>query len=59
MGGGIPIMEATKQGYKIAHNGDGIDIGSRMKNHRGNVQKGLAQTIKTNCEVGVVVDDEE
>lgn len=52
-------MEATKKGYKMAHNGDGIDIGSRMKSHRGNVQKDLSQTIKTICEVGVVVDDEE
>ena len=57
--GGIPIMENTKQGYKMATDGDGIDIGSRMKNHRGNVQKGLAQTLKTDCEVGVVVDEEK
>ena len=52
-------MEATKKGYKVANEGDGIDIGGRMKNHRGTVQKGLAQTIKTGCDVGVVVDDEE
>lgn len=58
-GGGIPIVEATKKGYKVATEGDGIDIGGRMKNHRGTVQKGLAQTIKTGCDVGVVVDDEE
>ena len=58
-GGGLPIMEATKQGYKIANVGDGVDIGSRMKSHRGTVQKGLSQTIKTDCEIGVVVEDEE
>ena len=51
-------MEATKKGYKIANEGDCVDIGGRMKSHRGTVQKGLSQTIKTNCDVGVVVDDE-
>ena len=58
-GGGIPIVEATKKGYKVAHDGDGVDIGGRMKSHRGTVQKGLAQTIKTDCDVGVVVEDEK
>ena len=56
-GGGIPIVEATKKGYKVAHDGDGVDIGGRMKSHRGTVQKGLAQTLKTDCDVGVVVDE--
>lgn len=57
-GGGIPIVEATKKGCKVAHDGDGVDIGGRMKSHRGTVQKGLAQTLKTDCDVGVVVEDE-
>ena len=57
--GGIPIVEATKKGYKFAHDGDGVDIGGRMKSHRGTVQKGLAQTLKTDCDVGVVVEDEK
>ena len=52
-------MEATKKGYKFAHDGDGVDIGGRMKSHRGTVQKGLAQTLKTDCDVGVVVEDEK
>ena len=52
---GIPIVEATKKGYKVAHDGDGVDIGGRMKTHRGTVQKGLAQTLKTDCDIGVVV----
>lgn len=52
-------MENTKKGYKMAHNGDGVDIGGRMKTHRGTVQKGLSQTLKTNCDVGVVVNEEE
>lgn len=56
---GIPIVEATRKGYKVAHDGDGVDIGGRMKTHRGIVQKGLDQTIKTDCDIGVVVKDEE
>ncbi|MDY4822194.1 MAG: DNA (cytosine-5-)-methyltransferase [Candidatus Onthovivens sp.] len=56
---GIPIVEATKKGYKVAHDGDGVDIGGRMKTHRGTVQNGLAQTIKTDCDIGVVVQDEK
>ena len=55
---GIPIVEATKKGYKVAHDGDGVDIGGRMKSHRGTVQKGKAQTIT--CmggeNIGVVVN---
>ena len=58
-GGGLPIMEATKKGYKMAYEGDGVDIGGRMASHRGTVQKGLAQTLKTDCDVGVVVEDED
>lgn len=53
-GGGIPIKNNTAKGYLIANKGDGIDISSRMKKHRGTVQKGMAQTIKTQCEVGVI-----
>ena len=56
---GIPIVEATKKGYKVAHDGDGVDIGGRMNTHRGTVQKGLAQTLKTDCDIGVVVKDEK
>lgn len=56
---GIPIVEATKKGYKVAHDGDGVDISGRMATHRGTVQNGLAQTIKTDCDIGVVVQDEK
>lgn len=55
---GIPIVEATEKGYKVAQIGDGVDIGSRMQTHRGTVQNGMAQTLKTTCEVGVVVEEE-
>lgn len=43
----MPIKNATKQGYLIAEEGDGIDIGGRMETHRGTVQKNKAQTILT------------
>lgn len=54
----ISIRDATVKGYTEAEEGDGIDIGPRMKYHRGNVQKGMSQTLKTVLEVGVVVKDE-
>lgn len=52
----IPIKNATKQGYLLAEKGDGVDIGGRMKHHRGTVQKGMCQTIKTVADVGVIVN---
>ena len=54
----MKIKNATKQGYLEAKIGDGIDISSRMKSHRGTVQKGISQTLT--CQggnnVGVIVD---
>ena len=43
----IEIKEATKQGYKEAFEGDGVNISSRMKYQRGNVQKESIQTPTT------------
>lgn len=59
--GGIKIIEATKKGYKVAQDGDGVDISSRMASHRGTVQKGLSQTLtcKGGENVGVVIKDED
>lgn len=51
---GIPIKNKTKKGYLMAYDGDGIDISPRMMYHRGTVQRGMAQTIKTSCDVGVI-----
>lgn len=45
--GMILIKNNTKKGYLEAHNGDGIDISSRMEHHRGTVQKGKTQTLTT------------
>ncbi len=58
---GIPIRNATKQGYLEANVGDGVDISTRMETHRGTVQKDTCQTLT--CQggenVGVVIDEQE
>ena len=51
----IKVKNNTKKGYLEATDGDGIDISSRMKHHRGTVQKGKAQTLTTQCDMGVVI----
>ena len=55
----IEIKEATKRGYKEAYEGDGVNISSRMKYQRGNVQKDMIQTITTSGgnERGVVLNE--
>lgn len=55
----IKIKNATKQGYLEAYDGDGVNISSRMKNQRGNVQKGTTQTLTTSGgnERGVVLEE--
>lgn len=50
----VAIRENTLDGYREAHEGDGINISSRMKHQRGNVQNGMSQTLKTTCEVGTL-----
>ena len=55
----IEIKEATKLGYKEAYEGDDVNISSRMKYQRGNVQTESIQTITTSGgnDRGVVVDN--
>lgn len=53
----ILVKNATKKGYLEAKIGDGIDTSSRMEYHRGTVQKGKAQTLLTNINVGTLTDD--
>lgn len=55
----IKIKNNTLKGYEIAEKGDGINISGRMQKQRGNVQKGLCQTLKTSCEVGVIDEQPE
>ena len=57
----IRIKEATKQGYKEARDGDGVNVSGRMKYQRGNVQEQLAQSLTTNGgnERAVVLDEDK
>lgn len=49
------IPEATSKGYAEANEGDGIYV-NRPHQKRGVVQKGMIQTLKTQCDdVAVVV----
>lgn len=53
----MAIPEATKKGYAIAKDGDGVYI-NRPHQKRGCVQDGMIQTLKTSCnDVGVVVSE--
>lgn len=51
------IKENNSKGYKVAKSGDGVNLASRMKHQRGNVQQGSIQTLKAEMEIGVVIDD--
>ena len=53
------IKENNLQGYKYAYDGDGVNISTRMQKQRGNVQRQSCQTIKTNIEIGVIIDDRD
>lgn len=50
----MPIRNGTKLGYLLASDGDGIDLSTRIKNHRGTVQRGMSLTLKTTIDVGVI-----
>lgn len=47
----ILVRNAAKRGYLEAGEADGLDCDARMRTHRGTVQKGMAQTIKTSADV--------
>ena len=52
---GIPIKNATKKGYLMATDGDGIDLAYAGQNtRRGRVQKDSIQTLTTDDNKGVV-----
>ena len=53
----IKVKNATKKGYLEAYEGDGVNISSRMKYQRENVQKDSIQTLTTSGsnDIGVVV----
>ena len=56
--GGVLIPEATKKGYAIAYEGDGVYI-NRPHQKRGVVQEQMIQTLKTQPDVGVVVNNDK
>ena len=52
---GIAVKEATKQGYAIAEEGDSVNLEQpNSQTRRGRVGKGVAQTLTTSCNQGVV-----
>lgn len=55
---GVMISEATKKGYDIAYPGDSINFSvPNSKTRRGRVGKGIANTLDTGCQQGVVVNE--
>lgn len=50
------IKNFTKQGYLEAYEGDGVYI-SNIDKKRGTVQKNMIPTLKTNPDIGVVVEN--
>lgn len=54
----ILIRQATKKGYAEAYEGDSINFEQpNSKTRRGRVGKGIAQTLLTSCQQGVVVEN--
>lgn len=54
----VLIREATKKGYAEATEGDFVNIGMpNSQTRRGRVGKGIANTLTTVQEAGVVVDE--
>ena len=55
---GVAIKEATKQGFDTAHPGDSINYSvPDSKTRRGRVGKGIANTLDTGCQQGVLTDE--
>lgn len=52
---GVMVREATSKGYAIAGEGDAINLAMlKSKTRRGRVGKGVAQTLDTSCNQGVL-----
>lgn len=55
---GVMVREATSKGYAIAGEGDAINLAMpKSKTRRGRVGKGVAQTLDTSCNQGVLVGE--
>lgn len=52
----VPVRNGTKQGYDLAHPGDGICLDySKSSTRRGRVGKGCSQSLDTGCQMGTVM----
>lgn len=52
----VPVRNGTKQGYDLAHPGDGICLAyPKSSTRRGRVGKGCSQTLDTGCQMGAVM----
>lgn len=52
----ISVRNGTKQGYDLAHPGDGISLAyPKSSTRRGRVGKGCSQTLDTGCQMGTVM----
>ena len=52
----VPVRNGTKQGYDLAHPGDGICLAyPKSSTRRGRVGKGCSQTLDTGCQMGTVM----
>lgn len=52
----IQVKSATKQGFEIANDGDSINFSQiNSETRRGRLGKGVAQTLETSCNQGVMV----
>jgi DNA (cytosine-5)-methyltransferase 1 len=55
---GLPIKEATKQGYDIAYPGDSINFSvPNSETRRGRVGKDVANTLDTGCQQGILTGE--
>jgi DNA (cytosine-5)-methyltransferase 1 len=55
---GVMVREATKQGFDIAYPGDSINYSvPTSKTRRGRVGEGIANTLDTGCQQGVLTDE--
>lgn len=55
---GVAIKEATKQGYDMAYPGDSINYSvPTSKTRRGRVGNGVANTLDTGCQQGVLTEE--
>lgn len=52
----VPVRNGTKQGYDLAHPGDGICLAyPKSSTRRGRIGKGCSQTLDTGCQMGTVM----